>query len=197
MKSDKKKKNVSKEQWLSQALDTLEVGGVEAIKIERLAKALGTSRSGFYWHFNNRQDLLEHLLDFWINEYTGVVTDNPDVIKLDPKKRLYATMEMIKDNQLAKYDLAMTSWAKIDANVRKVVDNVVKMRLDYLRTLFAELGFKDDELEMRARLFLCYHSWEDTMFTDLSNQKRSNLLSLRHKFFVRNLPDTPMDISET
>ena len=67
MKKDKTNKirNVSKEQWLSQALDTLEVSGVEAIKIERLAKALGTSRSGFYWHFNNRQDLLEHLLDYW------------------------------------------------------------------------------------------------------------------------------------
>ena len=66
MKSQKTKriKRVSKEQWLTKALDTLESSGVEAVKIERLAKALGISRSGFYWHFKNRQDLLEHLLDF-------------------------------------------------------------------------------------------------------------------------------------
>lgn len=187
MKSQKtnKIKRVSKEQWLIMALDTLESSGVEAVKIERLSKALGISRSGFYWHFKNRQDLLEHLLYFWENEYTGVVTDNPDVLKLDPKKRLLTTMEMIRDKHLTKYDLAMTSWAKSDSKIRKVVNKVVKMRLDYLRTIFSELGFEGDELEMRTRLFVCYHSWEDTMFPDLSNQKHSKLLKLRYKYLIQ------------
>ena len=178
-------KRVSKEQWLAKALEALESSGIEAVKIERLAKGLGISRSGFYWHFKNRQDLLENLLDFWISEYTGAVTDNPDVSKLDPKKRLYATMEMIRDKRLTKYDLAMTSWAKLDSQVYKVVKKVVKMRLDYLRVIFAELGFEGDELEMRTRLFVCYHSWEDTMFPDLSNQQHSKLLKLRYKYLIQ------------
>jgi AcrR family transcriptional regulator len=156
---------ISKDQWLAKALDTLGSSGVEAIKIERLAKAFGISRSGFYWHFENRQDLLEHLLD--------------------PKKRLLTTMEMIRDKQLTKYDLAMNSWARLDSHVHKVVKKVVKMRLDYLRGIFAELGFEGDELEMRTRLFVCYHSWEDTMFPDLSNQKHSKLLKLRYKYLIK------------
>jgi AcrR family transcriptional regulator len=178
-------KRVSKDQWLTKALETLESSGVEAIKIERLAKAFGISRSGFYWHFENRQDLLEHLLDYWVREYTGVVTHNPDVVKLDPEKRLLTTMEIIRDKHLAKYDLAMTSWAKLDQQVHKVVKKVVKMRIDYLRAIFAELGFEGDELEMRTRLFVCYHSWEDTMFRDLSNQQHSKLLKLRYKYLIQ------------
>ena len=178
-------KRVSKEQWLSKALDTLESSGVEVVKIERLAKAFGISRSGFYWHFENRQDLLEHLLDYWVRLYTGVVTDDPDVAKLDPKKRLLTTMEMIRDKQLTKYDLAMNSWARLDSHVHKVVKKVVKMRLDYLRGIFAELGFEGDELEMRVRLFLCYHAWEDIMFPDLSVRKHSKLLKLRHKYLIQ------------
>lgn len=178
-------KRVSKDQWLAKALDTLGSSGVEAVKIERLAKAFGISRSGFYWHFENRQDLLEHLLDYWVRQYTGVVTDNPDVTKLDPKKRLLTTMEMIRDKQLTKYDLAMNSWARLDSHVHKVVKKVVKMRLDYLRGIFAELGFEGDELEMRTRLFVCYHSWEDTMFPDLSDQKHSKLLKLRYKYLIQ------------
>jgi AcrR family transcriptional regulator len=187
MKSPKTDKiiRVSKDQWLIKALDTLESSGVEAVKIERLAKVLGISRSGFYWHFKNRQDLLEHLLDYWVRRYTGVLTDSPDVIKLDPKKRLFTTMEMIRDKHLTKFDLAMTSWAKSDSKIRKVVNKVVKMRLDYLRTIFSELGFEGDELEMRTRLFVCYHSWEDTMFPDLSNQKHSKLLKLRYKYLIQ------------
>ena len=178
-------KRVSKDQWLAIALDTLESDGVEGVKIERLARLLGISRSGFYWHFKNRQDLLEHLLDYWVRQFTGVVTDDPDIAKLDPKKRLLTTMEMIRDKHLTKYDLAMTSWAKLDQKVHRVVKKVVKMRLDYLRAIFAELGFEGDELEMRTRLFVCYHSWEDTMFSDLSNQKHSKLLKLRYKFLIQ------------
>ena len=112
-----------------------------------------------------------------------MVTDDPDVIKLGSEKRLLTVLEMIKDKKLTKYDLAMTSRAKLDPQVHKVVKKVVKMRLDYLRGIFAELGFDGDELEMRTRLFVCYHSWEDTMFPDLSSQKQ--LQKLRYKLFIK------------
>ena len=187
MKKSKIKNNrrVSTEQWLVKALDALESKGVEAVKIERLAKSLNISRSGFYWHFKNRQDLLEQLLDYWGREYTVVITDDPDIRKLNPKKRLLTTMEMIRAKHLTKYDLAMTSWAKLDSQVHKIVKKVVKMRLDYLRGIFSELGFEGDELEMRTRLFVCYHSWEDTMFPDLPDRIHSKLLKLLHKYLIQ------------
>jgi len=79
----------------------------------------------------------------------------------------------------------MNSWARLDSHVHKVVKKAVKIRLDYLRGIFAELGFEGDELEMRTRLFVCYHSWEDTMFPDLSDQKHSKLLKLRYKYLIQ------------
>ena len=179
----KKNKRVSKDQWLSMALDTLESNGVEAVKIERLAKSLGISRSGFYWHFKNRQDLLKQLLQYWVREYTGIVSDNPDVKKLNPKKRLSAVMDIIRDKNLTKYDLAITAWAKADPMARKVLKKALDIRVDYLRSIFAELGFDGDELEMRARLFVCYDAWEDTMFPDTSSQK--NLQKLRYNLFIK------------
>jgi hypothetical protein len=94
-------------------------------------------------------------------------------------------MEMIRDKQLTKYDLAMTSWAKLDPQVHRVLKKVVKIRLDYLRVIFAELGFEGDELEMRTRLFVCYHSWEDTMFPDLSSRKHSRLQKLRYEYLIQ------------
>jgi signal recognition particle subunit SEC65 len=93
-------------------------------------------------------------------------------MKLDPKKRLLASMEMIRDKHLGKFDLAMTSWANSDSKIRKVVNEVVKMRLDYLRKIFAELGFKGDELE-------------DTVFPDLSDQQHSKLLKLRYQYLIQ------------
>ena len=186
MKKTKTRKNktVSKSQWLAKALETLQSNGVEGVKIEQLARALGTSRSGFYWHFKNRQDLLKQMLEYWVNEYTNVVLEDVEFKKLDPEKRLLTLMDIIRDKSLAKYELAINAWAKIDPQARTALKKAVTNRLDFLRSTFAELGFSGDELEMRTRLFVCYHSWEDTMFSDLSSQKNIKLLKLRYEFFI-------------
>ncbi len=181
----KKNKGVSKEQWLTKALDILETDGFTAVKIEKLAKQLGTSRSGFYYHFKNRQDLLQHLLLYWSEEYTAVITDSNDMRNLDADERLRSTMEMVRDKQLPKYDLAMTAWAKVDPQVNKVVKKVIRMRLEFTRSIFEELGFTGDELEMRARLFLCYHAWEKVMFTDEDEVLNTQLQKLRYQMFIK------------
>ena len=128
--------------------------------------------------------MLQHLLDYWARESTGVVTDNADMKKLDAERRLLINMKMVWDKKLAKYDLAMNAWAKIDPLAHEVVKKVVKMRLDYTREIFTELGFGGDELEMRTRLFVCYHFWEEIMFTDDNDDKNLRLLKLRHKIFI-------------
>ena len=59
---------VSKDQWLAAAVTALEQGGVDAVRVERLARALDVSKSGFYWHFKDRADLLLELLEYWEEE---------------------------------------------------------------------------------------------------------------------------------
>ncbi len=179
-----KNKGISKGQWLGKALETLGNDGVEAVKIDLLAKQLHISRSGFYYHFKDRQDLLQHLLDYWANEYTAIITEDEEMKNLAPAKRLINTMKMVKDKRLAQYDLAMNSWAKIDPRVSEIVKKVIAMRLNYVRIIFKELGFQGDELEMRARLHLCYHAWEDVMFVDDNRDEYERLQKLRHEMFV-------------
>ncbi len=95
------------------------------------------------------------------------------------------TMKMVREKKLAKYDLAMNGWAKVDPLVAKVVKKVITMRLDYTRAIFEELGFTGDELEMRARVFLCYHAWEEVMFAGDSEQVNVRLQKLRLKMFLK------------
>lgn len=71
---------VSKAQWLAKALEELEDGGITAVRVERLAKALSVAKSGFYWHFDGLNDLHRHMLECWSREFTGVVTDRKSVV---------------------------------------------------------------------------------------------------------------------
>ena len=51
--------------------------------------------------------------------------------------------------------------------------------------IFRELGFKGDELEMRTHLFVCYHSWEMSMFGGQSERKLARLQKLRIKLLAK------------
>jgi AcrR family transcriptional regulator len=184
MKKTPRTKRVSKAEWLHRALKVLESEGVQGVRVERLARDLGIAKAGFYWHFRDRPDLLQNVLDYWAHEFTAVVTDNPQLQEGDPKKRLYQTMLMILEHDLAKYDMVIRNWANHDPTAAKAVRRVTRMRLDFLRSIFSELGFRGRQLEMRTRLFVCYHSLEQNTFNDLSKDERRKLLRLRHKLLV-------------
>ena len=59
-------------------MDVLEREGEQGIRVERLARELGIAKSGFYWHFRDREELLGAVIDFWEREYTSTV-----VLQLD------------------------------------------------------------------------------------------------------------------
>jgi AcrR family transcriptional regulator len=174
-----RKGRVTKAEWLSTALNELERGGIEAVRVEQLAKILSVAKSGFYWHFKDRRDLHRHLLDYWFHEYTQVVTSNPQLLLGEPKVRLEKVMKMVQEHDLGRYDLAIRSWAKHDDMAQEIVQLVTKTRLDFLRQIFSDMGFEGDELEMRTMLFVCYHSWERTIFDHMSPRKLTRLRKRR------------------
>src|SRR5215469_15158214 len=56
---------VPRSTWIDQGLRALAAGGPDAVRIEPLAQALGVTRGGFYWHFDDRRALLDEMLDTW------------------------------------------------------------------------------------------------------------------------------------
>ena len=81
---EKRKGRVSKAQWLEMALTVFRNDGEPGIRVELLARRLGISKAGFYWHFKDREDLLNQLLDYWVHEYTEIVTGNSILAEIPP-----------------------------------------------------------------------------------------------------------------
>src|ERR1700728_5018048 len=61
--------------WIDEGLRALAAGGPGAVRIEPLAQALGVTRGGFYWHFEDRGALLEEMLDTWERSSTDEVLE--------------------------------------------------------------------------------------------------------------------------
>jgi len=178
-------RGASKTDWLETALSVLGKDGIGGVKVDRLAKKLGIARSGFYWHFRDRADFHHQLLEYWANEFTDVVVNNPEIQNGEARERLLKIVHMVKNQGLNSHDAAVLTWAGQDTRARAVFDRVYAQRCDYLRSIFSELGFEADDLETRTRIFVSYVSWENLLFPGVPKQKRLEWLKRQIELLTR------------
>ena len=86
-------RRVSKSDWLNAGLRTISVKGLDGVRVERLAGLLKVAKSGFYWHFEDRNDYLGQLLEHWDRVSTNAVLSDVRVTKGAPRRRLSRIMQ--------------------------------------------------------------------------------------------------------
>jgi AcrR family transcriptional regulator len=145
-----------KEQWLVAGLDALRKGGVGEVRVERLAADLGITKGSFYWHFRNRGDLLEAILEFWSREMTDLEFERVASFNEELKVRLCALAEDVLEKGMGRYDPAIRAWARSDRKVAAAVAQVDRRRVRALTGFFEQAGFESGEARVRARLFYTF-----------------------------------------
>jgi len=168
-----------RERWIEQGLQTLAAGGPEAVRIEPLAKALGVTKGGFYWHFEDRQALLDELLDAWEKLSVDTAIELTEEAGDDPRARL-RRLSAIADEQILDIDLAVRDWARRDDVVAARLRRIDNRRMDYLRSLFAR--FCDDEEEAEARSLLVFSLWIGNHFIAADHGRHSREAIVKRAF---------------
>ena len=140
----------SKQSWLDAALKALASGGIDRVRVESLAKNLGVTKGSFYWHFKDREQFLDELLNFWAEQSTETVIANPNY-PTDSKARVRAVADDIVRLDLGKMDPHIRSWTQYDKRRAKVVEKMDKMRFEFLRGLFVAAGFSITAASLRAQ----------------------------------------------
>ncbi|WP_425045234.1 TetR/AcrR family transcriptional regulator [Primorskyibacter sp. S87] len=174
-----RKPRVSKSDWLKMALDVLEEGGINAVRVEHLASRLNVAKSGFYYHFRDREDLCDKLLDHWLTLDGTPFFKERMREEASPVERLRTISEVVDRVGLSRYDTAIRQWSRRDPKVRRIWKAEMLKRLAHIRGLFAELGFEGDDLEVRTRTYVAYQVSDRDIFGDLSHKERSKLRELR------------------
>src|SRR6476659_10987293 len=98
--------------WIRVGMQALADGGPEAVRVEPLAKALGVTRGGFYWHFKDRQALLDELLDAWERRSTDEVLERVEREGGDPRAKVRRAGMLTFSSDLLPVDLAIRDWAR-------------------------------------------------------------------------------------
>jgi len=144
--------------WIRAAHRVLESRSIDAVRVEVLAKEMGVTKGSFYWHFKDRDDLLQRMLMAWRDEATEQI-----IFRFE--SRHLSARELIRDlltlpfrgaaaREAAATELAIRAWARRDEAARRVLDEVDAKRLTYITQCFRALGFS--ATESRSRAFALY-----------------------------------------
>ena len=145
-----------KAQWLVAGLESLRKGGVGEVRVERLAADLGITKGSFYWHFKNRGELLEALLEHWSREMTDAEFERIQALPAGLAGRLLALAEDVLEKGMGRYDPAIRAWARTDRKVAAVVGQVDRRRVRALSAFFQDGGYSPADARTRARLFYAF-----------------------------------------
>jgi AcrR family transcriptional regulator len=166
--------------WIAEGLGALATGGPEAVRIESLARALGVTKGGFYGYFDDRRGLLAEMLDSWERMSVDEVIDGVEGGGGDAKAKLRRLSKLAgpSGGEPLKIDLAVRDWARRDRRVARRLKLVDNRRMDYLRSLFGELGHDEADVEVRCLLF--YSLWIGGHFiaADHGARSRSDVVKL-------------------
>ncbi|MBW1597049.1 TetR/AcrR family transcriptional regulator [Streptomyces sp. JJ38] len=164
--------------WIEEGLRALAAGGVDAVRIEPLAQALGVSKGGFYGFFRNRGALLEDMLDTWEREVTEEVIDAVESGGGDAREKLDRLFSYVENAEAADaptkgapVELAIRDWARRDESVAERLRRVDNRRMDYLRSLFDAIC--DDEVEAEVRSLITFSLRIGTYFIAAEHRGRS------------------------
>lgn len=140
--------------WIDTGLEALAAGGPDAVRVDLLAKALGVTRGGFYWHFTNRQEFLDALLESWEHRSTDDVLARVESEGGDARAKVRRAGLLTFSTDLLPVDLAVRDWARRDRTVARRLRRVDNRRMGYLRALIGT--FVDDAVEVEARAMLAF-----------------------------------------
>jgi AcrR family transcriptional regulator len=160
--------------WEKEALEMMAEKGIGALAVEPLARRMGITKGSFYWHFPNRESLLEQALLRWEeHDSRNLNTALSDIA--EPRERLISFFRRVGQERLTHDVFSSLCAASDHVQVEPVLERVGERRMHHIASAFEELGFESESARHRARLVYSVYLG----FLQLQRQQQTPNLSSR------------------
>ncbi|WP_410656815.1 TetR/AcrR family transcriptional regulator [Amycolatopsis sp. lyj-112] len=179
-----------REKWVEEGLRALAAGGVDAVRVEAMAKSLSVTKGGFYGYFADRNALLAAMLDTWEQEcvddvFERIEQEGGDILD---KVRLAGQLTFSGD-RLLPIDLAVRDWARRDPEVAERLRRVDNRRMQLLRDAISTFCPDPDEVEARSLLAFCMAIGSHFLAADHPAHSRDQVKALAGRFILTPTPE--------
>ena len=123
----REKPRLSAEDWERAALEMISELGVGALAVEPLARRMGITKGSFYWHFANRETLLEQALNRWEEHDSRNLNASLSAIS-EPRDRLISFFRRVGQETMTHLVFSALCAASEHAQVEPVLERVADRR---------------------------------------------------------------------
>jgi AcrR family transcriptional regulator len=145
-------RRLTRDDWVTAALGAIADGGLAAVGVEPLAARLGATKGSFYWHFKNRDALLEAAIQRWEKETTtdvvAQITASHEAPASQFRSLVIGVIERAEQDRVGPALLASAAHPA----VAPALERVTAARLGLIATVLQGLGFPPAEARQRALL---------------------------------------------
>ena len=147
----KERSTLSAGDWEQQALVLIAEKGIRAVSVELLARRMGVTKGSFYWHFPNREALLEQSVLRWErHDETNLHASLGAIV--DPRERLSSFFRRTGREKLTHNVYSSLCTAADHPQVEPLLERVAARRMKHIESAYGEIGFESTEASHRARL---------------------------------------------
>jgi AcrR family transcriptional regulator len=133
---------VTRAEWLDAGVESFGKAGLPGLKVEAIARRLGSSKAGFYWYFKSR-DAFEHaLFEHWRAIETKRIIAAAEQAG-EPLEIMRLFMEVIHLRRSQDFTFHLRRLARKRRSLAKLLDETEAERIGYLASVLVELG-KDE-----------------------------------------------------
>ncbi|MGH6869422.1 MAG: TetR/AcrR family transcriptional regulator [Methylocella sp.] len=127
--------------------------GIEAVRVELLARDLGVSKGSFYWHFRDRADLLSRMLARWEGGEAAWLDAAISGVHSPASRWARLVNRSIEPDRL-RCEAGLRAWARGDAAVASCLATIEGRRTAYIASILREVGFAPRAADTWAELAL-------------------------------------------
>lgn len=187
IKKTKKNKDapLAREDWTEAAWQMLGRGSLDQVRVETLARHLKVTRGSFYWHFRDRDDLIEAILERWFSAL-GLEQSILPVLRdiSEPAQRLWVIADRIIRQVDNSQFVALRLWALGNDTARQRLEMEDRKRLEHFVMQFRELGFSETEALVRGDIYQALVQGEFLRSGGLPLAERIAKAKARHNLLV-------------
>ena len=175
---DKPVKTLTRENWIDFALQRLTEEGIDKVTITGLARELSVTKGSFYWHFKDRDDLLQAMLVRWEETGSKLVFGEVERVGGDAVRRLKHLSDIVirRYGDQLNLELALRDWGRKDLKIANILRQEDEKRIDYISGLFVEIYGDVKIAEAKAWLLFSLFVGEIIIAAPMKEQSRENML---------------------
>jgi AcrR family transcriptional regulator len=175
---------LGRQDWLKAALETFMAKGIDAVKVDVLAKSLKITRGSFYWHFKNLDDLLNAIVQEWQAVNTEDIMHKVEAAGGTPSQRLLHLFKIAAEDD-DRLEKAMRVWAIHDVRAAAAIERVDRQRLAYLEHLFLQIGYSQTDAKVRAQIAYSARLGWFIMALPITRSRRLSEIQLVHTILTQ------------